>query len=160
MQKRIFYKVEELVPVMLELFEEGKRVIISATGNSMAPLIRHAKDSIVLVGYKGENLGVGDIIFYKRKSGRFVLHRIVDISSDGKFITLGDNQTKEKEIVDKKQIIALPVSVIKNGKELSLSSKKHRFYTRLWGKNSLFRWSHIVFFKLRIKLSRGLKRFM
>ncbi len=158
MQKRISYKVEELVPVMLDFFAEGKKVIMSATGNSMAPLIRNRKDSIVLAAYNGESLGVGDIIFYKRNDSRYVLHRIVDIASDKKFITLGDNQTKGEETVDINQIIALPVSVIRGEKEFCLNSKGYRFYTKLWAKSSFFRWAHVKLFVLRIKLSRLIKK--
>ena len=158
MQKRISYKAEELVPVMLRSFAEGKRVIILATGNSMAPLIRNNRDSIVLTGYRGETLSVGDIIFYKRRDGRYVLHRIVDKTSNSSFVTLGDNQTNGEEIVNPKDIIALPVSVIRDEKELSLNSKRYRLYTRLWGKKSVFRWTHIRYFKFRIKLSRFIKK--
>lgn len=160
MQKRISYKTEDLVPVMLDFLAEGKKVIISAAGNSMAPLIRNGRDSIVIMGYRGETLSIGDIIFYKRRDGRYVLHRIVDKTSNGCFITLGDNQTNGEEIVNPKDIIALPVSVIRDKKELSLNSKRHRFYTRLWGKKSFLRWSHIQFFKFRIKLSGFLKGIM
>ena len=158
MQKHVSYKAEELVPVMLRLFAEGKKVIISATGNSMAPLIRNGSDSIVLAAYGGEKLSVGDIIFYKRSDGRYVLHRIIDKTSNGSFITLGDNQTKGEETVSPKDIIALPVSVIRDEKELSLNSKRYGFYTTLWGKKSVLRWIHIQYFKFRIKLSRFLKK--
>lgn len=158
MQKRISYKVEELVPVMLDLFAKGKKVIISATGNSMAPLIRNKKDSIVLSAYKGENLGVGDMVFYKRKNGRYVLHRIVDIASDGKFIMLGDNQIKMEETVDIKQIVALPVAVIRGEKEVSLTSDGYKLYTKLWKKKSLIRIAYIKLFAFKIKLSRLIKK--
>lgn len=158
MQKRISYKVQELVPVMLDLFAKGKKVIISATGNSMAPLIRNKKDSIVLSAYKGENLGVGDMVFYKRKNGRYVLHRIVDIASDGKFIMLGDNQIKMEETVDIKQIVALPVAVIRGEKEVSLTSDGYKLYTKLWKKKSLIRIAYIKLFAFKIKLSRLIKK--
>lgn len=158
MQKRISYKVEELVPVMLDLFAKGKKVIISATGNSMAPLIRNKKDSIVLSAYKDENLGVGDMVFYKRKNGRYVLHRIVDIASDGKFIMLGDNQIKMEETVDIKQIVALPVAVIRGEKEVSLTSDGYKLYTKLWKKKSLIRIAYIKLFAFKIKLSRLIKK--
>lgn len=158
MQKRISYKVQELVPVMLDLFAKGKKVIISATGNSMAPLIRNKKDSIVLSAYKDENLGVGDMVFYKRKNGRYVLHRIVDIASDGKFIMLGDNQIKMEETVDIKQIVALPVAVIRGEKEVSLTSDGYKLYTKLWKKKSLIRIAYIKLFAFKIKLSRLIKK--
>ena len=158
MQKSISYKVEELVPVMLDLFAEGKKVIIYATGNSMAPLIRNRKDSIVLSAYKGEKLGVGDMVFYKRKNGRYVLHRIVDITADLKFITLGDNQIKAEETVDIKQIVAWPVAVIRGEKEVSLTSKCYKLYKKLWSKKSVIRWIYVKLFILRIKLSRLIKK--
>ena len=158
MQKRIAYKVEELVPVILDLFAEGKKVIISATGNSMAPLIRNDRDSIVLAAYKGEKLGVGDMVFYKRKNGRYVLHRIIDIALDERFITLGDNQIKMEETVDIKQIVALPTTVIRGKKEVSLTSNGYKLYTKLWSKKSVIRWTYVKLFVFRIKLSRLIKK--
>lgn len=158
MQKCISYKVEELVPVMLDLFAEGKKVIISATGNSMAPFIRNRRDSIVLAAYKGEKLGVGDIVFYKRKNGRYVLHRIVDIVSDKEFITLGDNQIKMEETVEIKQIVALPTAVIRGEREVSLTSNSYKLYKKLWSKKSVLRWICVKLFIFRIKLSRLIKK--
>ena len=98
------------------------------------------------------------MVFYKRKNGRYVLHRIIDIASDERFITLGDNQIKMEETVDIKQIVALPTTVIRGKKEVSLTSNGYKLYTKLWSKKSVIRWTYVKLFVFRIKLSRLIKK--
>ena len=158
MQKQ--YNLEDIVPVITSFFAEGKDVIISAVGNSMRPLIRHQKDAIVLTEYKGEELLVGDMIFYRRTNGRYVLHRIVGLEKDGSFIIVGDNQTVLEKGITKQQVIAVAKAVIRGNKTVSVNSKGYILYTKIWTKSKLARGFCIGLFNFKIRLARRLKKFI
>ena len=148
--------MQNLIPVITAFFDEDKKVIVEAVGNSMRPLIRHKKDGIILEKYVGQSLAVGDMAFYKRKNGRYVLHRIVGITEDNSFIMLGDNQTKaETEAgIKSEQIIAVPTAVIRGKKTVLVTSKGYKRYARLWSKSGFFRNLNIMLFKFKIVLAR------
>ena len=154
MQKANFYPMEELIPLISSFFDEGKNVIITAVGNSMAPLIRNQKDGIVLTAYKGQTLAIGDMAFFKRSDGNFVLHRIVDIAEDGSLTMLGDNQLSLETGIKPQQVLALPIAIIRGKKTLDLSSKKYRKYSKFWTKSVFFRRVHIKLFSIKTRLSK------
>lgn len=152
MKKQNYYPMEELIPIISSFFDEGKNVIITAVGNSMAPFIRNQKDGIVLTAYMGQTLKVGDMAFYKRSDGHYVLHRIVDIANDGSFTMLGDNQLTEETGIKQGQVIALPVAILRGKKTLDLQSKKYQKYSKFWAKSVFFRRVHIKLFSLKTRL--------
>ena len=64
-----------------------------------------------------------------------MLHRVVNVSDDS-YTMCGDNQwVKENGITDG-MIIGLVRTIKRNGKEISVNSKKYRAYCRFW--NMLF----------------------
>ena len=65
-----------LEPIIQEKLNSGATVTIQPKGISMLPLIRQGQDEVVLKKPSGR-LNKYDIAFYKRKSGQFVLHRII-----------------------------------------------------------------------------------
>lgn len=156
MQK--LYNLEDIMPVIISFFDEGKDVIISAVGNSMCPLIRHQKDAVVLTRYGGTELNIGDMVFYRRTNGRYILHRIVGIEKDGSFILLGDNQTMLEKGITKEQVVAVPKAIIRGNKTISVDSKGYKFYAGFWAKSRLVRKLCIVLFEFRIWLSKAVKK--
>ena len=151
------YSIDDLAPVITSLLAEGKKVIVSAAGNSMYPLIRNQKDAIVLTAYKGESVSIGDMIFYKRTNGQYVLHRVVAIEN-GEFTLMGDNQTLQEKGITNQQIIALPIAVIRGKKTIDINSKGYLLYKKAWTKTNIFRKAGIGFFNLRIRASKRLKK--
>ncbi|MBQ5910417.1 MAG: S24/S26 family peptidase [Clostridia bacterium] len=158
MQKQNLYSMEELVPVMTSFFAEGKKVMVTAVGNSMLPLIRNRKDSIVLTAYEGSQLNIGDMVFYKRKDGKYVLHRIVDVAQDGSFIILGDNQTVTEKGIKKDQIIALPTAIIRGKKTVSVTSGEYLRYKKIWTRSVVLRKLHEKYFNLKNRIVKKFKR--
>lgn len=65
----------EYVSVLKELTEEGKEVSMLISGNSMSPFLVNARDTIWFKK-PDRKLKKGDMVFYQRKSGQFVMHRI------------------------------------------------------------------------------------
>lgn len=90
MQERVV-DVDEWMKTVRELLELGKEVPVLVTGNSMFPFLVHKRDT-VLVKQAGCPLRKGEIVFYQRPSGQYVMHRIIRID-DGKLYLAGDAQT-------------------------------------------------------------------
>lgn len=96
-----------------DIIAEQGRLVYTSVGNSMYPLIK-PRDLLVIEAVK-QPLKVGDVPLYKRDSGQYVLHRIVDINK-GKYTTKGDNRTLLEKGVTEKQIIGVLTSIIRGGK--------------------------------------------
>ena len=77
MEKQKITSADNLIPVFCERISEGQSVKFSPKGVSMLPFIREGKDSVVISPVT-EGLKKYDVVLYKRDSGQYVLHRIVD----------------------------------------------------------------------------------
>jgi hypothetical protein len=153
------YPMEELAPIVCQLLDRGKSVVIPAKGNSMRPLVRSGKDNIVLTAYKGQPLLKGDAIFYKRKNGSFVLHRIVAINIDGSFTVIGDNQVLLEKGVTKEQVIALPTMIIRGKREIDCNSPLYKKYSLFWSDSVVLRKIHYRLFFLPSWIKAVIKKF-
>ena len=70
------------VGMLKELVEQGREVRMVISGSSMAPFLIHGRDSIFFRAPERE-LRKGDIVFYERPGGQFVVHRICRVHADG-----------------------------------------------------------------------------
>lgn len=96
--------------------EQGK-LIYTNVGDSMYPLIL-PRDLLVIEAVK-KPLKQYDIPLYKRDSGQYVLHRIVDIRDDG-YVMRGDNRIDLEYGVEDRQILGVLTHIIRDGKTLTL----------------------------------------
>ena len=85
----------EYVGMLKELTEEGKEVSMLVFGSSMAPFLIHARDMIYFKKPDRE-LQKGDIVFFRRKSGQFVMHRIWKIRPEGRCTDTDRRTGKER----------------------------------------------------------------
>ena len=92
------------VGMLKELVEQGREVRMVISGSSMAPFLIHGRDSIFFRAPERE-LRRGDIVFYERPGGQFVVHRICRVHADG-YDIIGDAQTEIEHHVQRKQIFA------------------------------------------------------
>lgn len=92
------------VGMLKELVEQGREVRMVISGSSMAPFLIHGRDSIFFRAPARE-LRKGDIVFYERPGGQFVVHRICRVHADG-YDIIGDAQTEIEHHVQRKQIFA------------------------------------------------------
>ena len=92
------------VGMLKELVEQGREVRMVISGSSMAPFLIHGRDSIFFRAPERE-LWKGDIGFYERPGGQFVVHRICRVHADG-YDIIGDAQTEIEHHVQRKQIFA------------------------------------------------------
>ena len=71
----------EYIAMLRELINVGKDVNLTVTGSSMSPFLIHERDTVFLRKPDHE-LKKGDIVFYERDSGQFVLHQILRVNRD------------------------------------------------------------------------------
>jgi hypothetical protein len=85
---------------------------------------------------------VGDIIFYRRQDGCYILHRLCRITKTG-YTFIGDNQTQTECGIQRNQLIAKVTAVKRNGSILTPKHVLWRFFAgpwiRLWRLRRLFR---------------------
>jgi hypothetical protein len=74
MRKKIYKSTTELSEVMLGLINSGTDVKITVTGNSMRPMLRHRRDTVVLTSCDVNTLKKGDLPLYVRDDGSYILH--------------------------------------------------------------------------------------
>ena len=120
----------EYVGMLKELTEEGKEVSMLVFGSSMAPFLIHARDMIYFKKPDRE-LQKGDIVFFRRKSGQFVMHRIWKIRPEGYYI-VGDAQTQIEGPVKREQIFALITKVRRKEKWLEPGDFWWEFFEHVW----------------------------
>ena len=78
------------LPVLMQLLEEGRQVTLTVTGGSMTPFLVHGRDAICFSRPEGR-LRRGDMAFFRRGDGSYIMHRICRVSPEGYFL-VGDAQ--------------------------------------------------------------------
>ncbi len=126
MKNKKSFSLEELLPVISEQLEAGKKITFKPRGTSMLPLLREGKDSIVLEKSRG-NHKKNDIVFYRRKDGQFVLHRIVYVK-DG-YVISGDHQRFFEYGITDEDIIGVAAGFYRGEKYYSVNNIFYKAYT-------------------------------
>lgn len=116
--------------VMKELVQEGKTVSILVSGSSMSPFLIHRRDR-VFFEQPDSPLKRGDIVFYQRESGQYVMHRIWKIKEDGLYI-VGDAQTQLEGPVSEQQVFARISKCERDGKCLTKGDFWWDFFEKVW----------------------------
>ena len=121
---------KEYVSNLKQLIEDGQEVVITVAGWSMEPLLRNGRDRVLLK--KPTNLlKRGNIVFYQRKTGQFVLHRIFKIRRDGYYM-MGDHQIDLEGPIEDDAIFAIVTEVERNGRWISADAFYWKFACGLW----------------------------
>lgn len=140
------------LPVFLELLHQGKQVKLSPHGYSMYPYLISDRDQVILEEPK-RKYKRGDVALYRRDSGIYVLHRIHHISKDGtRFYMLGDSQKQIEGPLRQEQMLALAVTLIRNGREISVDSFWYKLSYHLWFRVRFFRIKMIKFWRMVRKI--------
>lgn len=120
----------EYVSMLRELTEEGKEVSMLIAGNSMSPFLIHNRD---YVSFKkpDRELKAGDIVFFQREGGAFILHRIWKVKPEGYYI-VGDAQWVIEGPVKREQIFAIVTKVRRKGKWIGPGAFWWEFFEHIW----------------------------
>lgn len=126
----------DLMPIIEEKLNTGGEVLFSPSGVSMLPTLKEGRDTLVLVKPQ-KRLKRYDIALFRRKSGQYVLHRVIAVGDTYTFI--GDNQLEPEHGIEDGDIVALCTAYIRGGKRVSLDSPSARAFARLLGLMRPFR---------------------
>lgn len=126
-----YVDAREYISMLRELINEGKEVSLIVTGSSMSPFLIHERD-IVYLRKLDHELKKGDIVFYERDNGQFVLHRILKVNENDTYDIIGDNQNIAEEGVRRDQIFAYVFKVKRKGKILEPGSFWWDFFAGPW----------------------------
>lgn len=96
---------------------QGHSVSVPVAGSSMSPFLADGRDT-VFFSRPDTPLRRGDIVFYERASGQFVMHRIRRVHRDGSLDILGDAQTETETGILPQQVFARATAVSRKGRQL------------------------------------------
>ena len=121
---------KEYVSNLKQLIEDGQEVSLTVVGWSMEPSLRNQRDR-VLLKKPTKPLKIGDIVFYQRKTGQFVLHRIFKIGLDGYYM-MGDRQVELEGPIENDAVFAIVTEVERNGRWISIDDLRMKLACGLW----------------------------
>ncbi|MBR5529858.1 MAG: S24/S26 family peptidase [Oscillospiraceae bacterium] len=127
--REIFTQLDNLMPLFRERLEAGQRVKFSPRGTSMLPMLRQGVDTVTLSPLP-EKLQKYDLPLYRRKDGKYVLHRIVETGDT--YTCIGDNQFVYEYGLTHEQMIAVVSSFTRGNREYRVGHFGYRLYCRLW----------------------------
>ncbi|WP_419725204.1 S24/S26 family peptidase [Terrisporobacter petrolearius] len=145
---------KEIVPIMEEIIKNGGQCKLRVTGYSMTPILKHLRDSVILTSSRNRPIKKGEIVFIKRKTGQFVLHRVYKIIDDNTFVMNGDAQ-QWIEVVKNDQVIGVCSKIIRDNREISCDNWKYRSIIEIW---QFFRPIRNYIFKINNIMKRIIRR--
>lgn len=120
----------EYVSVLRELAEEGRVVSMLIAGSSMSPFLCHNRDYIYFTKPDRE-LRRGDMVFYQRDTGQYVMHRIYKRKKEGYYM-VGDAQTQIEGPLRGDQIFARIIKVKRKGRIIEPGNFWWEFFEHVW----------------------------
>ena len=119
--------LNELYPLIEEVISKGGTFRLFPRGTSMEPLI-HAGEDSVLLG-EAKDIQNGDVLFYKRENGNFVIHRLIE--KRGNTLTMcGDHQIGLEYGVLPSQVLAKMVGYYKGEVYHDITEPEYLDYTK------------------------------
>ena len=121
---------EMLMPKIEALLELSDAVPLVISGGSMSPSLVHHRDTVYL-SKPNRPLKRGDMIFYRRDNGQYILHRIYRVK-DGRYCLVGDAQTGLEPDIRPDQVIAVVNAVRRKGKLVKPGDLSWEFFEHCW----------------------------
>lgn len=110
---------QEYMKVVRSILEEGKEVPLVVTGNSMMPFLIDRRDQVLIKRIE-RPLKKGDIAFFQRENGQYIMHRIHfmrkdDRTGENQFYFIGDGQKNIEGPIKETQIFGVITGVLRKG---------------------------------------------
>ena len=129
-KKKKILNPDELMPGYVELLRSGAELPLTISGGSMLPFLAPGRDSVLLRGIDRE-LRRGDIVFYRRANGRYILHRLYRIEGD-KLWFVGDAQDEIEGPLSRDCAFAYVVSAKRKNKIQKRGCFWWDFFEKTW----------------------------
>lgn len=126
--------LEDTIGVIEEILDGGGEFRMYPRGRSMRPLIIERRDSVVLIKKSLADIQKHDMVFYRRRNGQFVLHRLMRIEKDGTYTMCGDAQTVLEKGISGEQIIGCVERLYRKERCITERSFGYRVYVFFWCK--------------------------
>ena len=123
--------IQTYLPVLMDLIRQGESACLTVTGNSMAPFLIHGRDQVSLCRPEGA-LRRGDIAFFQRESGEYIMHRICRVDGAGNYFLVGDGQQYIEGPVPPKQVFAVVTQVCRKGRWIEPGDFWWKFFAGAW----------------------------
>ena len=124
------FSSHDYLDTLKEAVGSGRDCSMIITGNSMQPFLLHGRDTIYFRAPK-ERLKRGDMVFFQRENGQYVMHRLLKTDERGYYF-IGDNQTEVEGPVSSSQIFAVVYQVKRKGRILGPKSFWWVFFRTFW----------------------------
>lgn len=128
-------EIESYIPMIRSIVREGHEVPLLITGNSMNPFLVDRRDTI-LIAKPRMPLKKGDMAFYQRENGQYVMHRICRVHrrNDGKMVyyMVGDAQQDIEGPVDEDMIFGYITGVCRKGRWIGKGDFWWEFFEHVW----------------------------
>lgn len=120
----------EYVSALRSLVEAGHEVNMTIAGNSMSPFLIHQRD-IIWFRQPDRALQAGDMVFYQRDNGQYIMHRICRVH-ENIYDIIGDAQTEMETGVRRDQIFAVITKVQRKGTIIQPGDFWWEFFAHVW----------------------------
>ena len=121
---------ELLVEDLLAALQEAQAVPLVISGSSMTPFLVHGRDTVFLSRLE-QAPKRGDMIFYRRTNGSYILHRVYR-AGENTCDMVGDAQTAIERGVPRDAMLAVVTAVRRKGKLLKKGSFWWDFFEKVW----------------------------
>ena len=131
--EKVIRKVDNdlYIPILKDIIQTGKDVNLLISGSSMSPFLCHLRDTIIISKPEG-HFQRGDMVFYQRDNGQYVMHRIHHIDNDGMLYIVGDAQVQIEGPVRPDQVFGVIHKVIRKGQLLQKGDFWWDFFEKIW----------------------------
>lgn len=123
---------EELLPDYINLLKEGATLPITVSGGSMLPFLAPGRDTVFIKAIDSP-LKAGDIVFYRRENGRYILHRLYRLDGD-KLWFVGDAQDEIEGPLNASCAFGRVSSALRKGKTEKPGTFWWDFFSKVWPK--------------------------
>lgn len=114
-----------------ELLSRGEEVAFRLRGNSMLPLLRDGRDTVIVAPCDPQQVAPHDVLLF-RHHGRYILHRLVRREGE-RLLLAGDGNYRTTEQCTTAEVVGRLVAVRRpSGAVLRCDSRSWRLRSRCW----------------------------
>ena len=121
---------EALVDDLLAAMQETQAVPLVISGSSMVPFLVHGRDTVYLSKLE-RTPKRGDMIFYRRDNGTYILHRVFR-PGENACDMVGDAQTGIEKGIRRDQMLAIVTAARRKGKLQKPGCFWWEFFGKVW----------------------------
>lgn len=118
------------ISMLRKLTEQGNEVSLVIKGGSMTPFLADQRDTIFFCK-PVTPLSAGQIVFYQRPNGQFVVHRICKIRN-GQLYIAGDAEREIEGPVSPEQVFARVTRIRRKNKMIGPGDFWWEFFEHIW----------------------------